>query len=212
MKYKEIWETLSQYDVTKYIEKKGKFNYLPWSDAWTILKKHYPDAKAMIMDFDQPDGTTLDVRYYKDGTASVTCSVTIGECGQSESLPVMDSRNSAIADPNAFEINKAHKRCLVKCLALFGLGISVYRGEDLPILEEISQSKSNSGSPISESGGSNGSIPPTTLDFGKHKGKDVKDVPIDYLKWLKSNSEVEIYREVAKAEINRRVAESGETF
>ena len=210
--YKEIWDNLSQYNVTKHLEKKGKFNYLSWADAWAILKKHYPESKAMIMDFEQPDGTTLDARYYKDGTASVTCSVMIGECGQSESLPVMDNRNKAIVDPNAMDINTAHKRCLVKCLALFGLGISVYRGEDLPIEEEISQSKSNSGSPISESGGSNGSIPPTTLDFGKHKGKDVKDVPIDYLKWLKSNSEVDVYKAVAKAEIERRMADAGDTF
>jgi hypothetical protein len=51
-------------------------------------------------------------------------------------LPVMDHRNKAIQKPNAFEVNTAMQRCLVKAIALHGLGLYIYAGEDLPEGEE----------------------------------------------------------------------------
>jgi hypothetical protein len=47
-------------------------------------------------------------------------------------LPVMDNRNKAIPKPNAFDVNKAQMRCLAKAIAMHGLGLYIYAGEDLP--------------------------------------------------------------------------------
>ena len=37
--------------------------------------------------------------------------------------------------PNAFQINTSIQRCLVKAIALHGLGLYIYAGEDLPTTE-----------------------------------------------------------------------------
>ena len=54
-------------------------------------------------------------------------------------LPVMDFKNKAISKPNAFDINKAMMRCLVKGIAVHGLGLYIYAGEDLPEEEKNQQ-------------------------------------------------------------------------
>jgi len=65
-------------------------------------------------------------------TLMVFCSVTaFGKTMQAQ-LPVMDYRNKAIPSPNAFAVNTAMQRCLVKAIALHGLGLYIYAGEDLP--------------------------------------------------------------------------------
>jgi hypothetical protein len=51
-------------------------------------------------------------------------------------LPVMNHKNQAISNPDAFQINTAKMRCLTKCLAMFGLGHYIYAGEDLPEVEQ----------------------------------------------------------------------------
>lgn len=62
----------------------------------------------------------------------VWVSVTMGGRTRDCFLPVMDHRNKPITNPDAFQINTALMRCLTKCLALFGLGLYIYAGEDLP--------------------------------------------------------------------------------
>jgi hypothetical protein len=52
-------------------------------------------------------------------------------------LPVMGNKNEAIANPDAFQVNKNMMRCLVKAIACHGLGIKVYAGEDLPSEQAI---------------------------------------------------------------------------
>ena len=59
-------------------------------------------------------------------------SVTIQGLTRTEILPVMDNINRAIPEPTATDINNSIKRCLVKCFALFGLGLYIYQGEALP--------------------------------------------------------------------------------
>lgn len=62
----------------------------------------------------------------------VRTEVTVGEETHEMWLPIMDNRNRAVMEPNAMDINKAVMRCLTKNLAMFGLGLYIYAGEDLP--------------------------------------------------------------------------------
>jgi len=44
----------------------------------------------------------------------------------------MDYKNKPILNPDAFAVNTAIMRCMTKALALHGLGIYIYAGDDLP--------------------------------------------------------------------------------
>jgi len=122
-----IWKTLSAIDCNKHIEKKGGFSYLSWTWAWAMVKEKYPLARYEL----------LDDHIFSDGTMEVRVSVTITQpelvpLENTMWLPVLDFKNKAIANPNAFDINSARMRCLVKCLAMFGLGHYIYAGESAP--------------------------------------------------------------------------------
>jgi len=80
-----------------------------------------------------------DVRvpYLRDKSGCyVQVSVTIDNRKRTEILPVLNHVNKPIANPTSFEVNTSIKRCLAKCLALHGLGLYIYRGEDLPFEDE----------------------------------------------------------------------------
>jgi hypothetical protein len=61
----------------------------------------------------------------------VFCTVTAFGKSMTAQLPVMDYRNKAIPNPDAFAVNTAMQRCLTKGIALHGLGLSLYAGEDI---------------------------------------------------------------------------------
>jgi len=122
---KSIWATLSAIDCSKHVDKKGGFDYLAWTWAWAMVKDHYPNAEYRL----EPDG------YYSDGSMEVRVTVTILDLSHIMWLPVLDFRNQAIANPNAFNVNSARMRCLVKALAMFGLGHYIYAGESAPVGE-----------------------------------------------------------------------------
>ena len=65
-------------------------------------------------------------------TAEVNVAVTVEGVTHAMWLPVMDNRNKSIVNPTTRDISDARMRCLVKCIAMFGLGIYIYAGEDLP--------------------------------------------------------------------------------
>ena len=142
---KEIWETLSQIDVSEHIEEKGdrKLSYLSWSWAWATLMGAYPQATYEFREFARGDGTLTDIlQYPHHDTASVHCTVTIDDVSRSMWLPVMDYRNNAIAAPDARAISDTKMRCLVKCLAMHGLGLMLYQDfSDLPDPEKTNQPK-----------------------------------------------------------------------
>ena len=117
-----VWETLSKIDCSQYVERKGNLTYLSWAWAWGITKQNFHDANYEM----QPHET------FPDGTVMVRCKVTIQEVTHEMWLPVMDHRNKAISNPDAFQINTSMMRCLTKCLAMFGLGHYIYAGEDVP--------------------------------------------------------------------------------
>ena len=120
MTYKNIWETLSSVDCNKHTDKKGGLTYLSWAWAWGILMDHFPDA---TFEFGENEN-------HADGSMTVHCTVTIGECKRSMWLPVMDYKNAAIKSANSRDISDNKMRCLTKALALFGLGHYIYAGED----------------------------------------------------------------------------------
>ena len=126
--YKEIWDTLSKVDVSEYVEEKMNLKYLSWSRAWWLLMEHYSQAT-----YEYHEGRKFD-----DGTVEVSVTITIGGTSRMATLPVMDYKNKAIISPDARQINDNKQRCFVKAIAMYGLGIDLYRGmsDDLPDAEK----------------------------------------------------------------------------
>lgn len=147
------------------MKKGPALSYVSWSWAWNFVKSIYPDTPtpkftkykemalttvqepykvkygnqeytkyrtvvkhAELIDREVPYLTTMT------GTM-VECTITIEGEPYTESLYVMDNNNNAVINPTMKEINKTQKRCLVKALALAGLGLSIYAGEDLPMAD-----------------------------------------------------------------------------
>ena len=131
-KPKSIWQTLSVINVNEYTEDKGSGNfkatYLSWSWAWGILMEHYPDAT--FENHLNQDG--YPCFFDHNGNAMVRVTLCIEDKCHTEDFMVTDNSNRAIKNPDSFAINTALKRCLVKCMAYFGLGHYLYSGEDLP--------------------------------------------------------------------------------
>lgn len=123
--HKKVWQTLSAINVNNNTQKKGNLTYLSWAWAWSTLMEYFPESVYGFND-----------RTLPDGTMEVTCTLIISEGEESVVremwLPVMDYRNKAIANPDAFQINTAKMRCLTKCISMMGLGMYIYAGEDLP--------------------------------------------------------------------------------
>ena len=120
--YKEVWATLNALDLSEYHDKKGKFTYISWTDAWKILMEHYPFATYEF----QPE------TYESNGTVMSHCIVRIGHLERYMWLPCMDNSNKSLTNPTTRQIQDSRMRCLVKCLAMLGLANYLYRGEDLP--------------------------------------------------------------------------------
>lgn len=130
-----VFETLNKINVNEFKEKKGNYDYLSWSDAVQYVLSVYPDATWETHEFDIPvdrDGWTKHPYMLTESGCFVKVSVTIEGITRTEVHAVMDNYNKAIKEPTATQINNSIKRCLVKCFALFGLGLYIYRGEDLP--------------------------------------------------------------------------------
>ena len=127
-----IWNTLSQIDVNEHTEKKGRFTYLSWTWAWATLMKYYPRS---TYEFSKNE-------IHGDGTVTTHCTVTISQgmgcdiCTHQPKhtmwLAVTDHNNRPIKNPSASDIANNKMRCLVKTLAMFGLGHYIFAGEGLP--------------------------------------------------------------------------------
>lgn len=126
----EVFKELSKINVNDKTEKKGKFTYLSWSFAWAELKKISPTATAKVY---HDENTNMPYFASKAGVI-VKVGITVDGLEHINYLPVMDFRNAAIpADKvNMMDVNKAIQRCTVKAIALHGLGLYIYAGEDLP--------------------------------------------------------------------------------
>lgn len=122
---------LLKININERLEKKGNLSYLSWAHAWGEALRIDPNATFLVSTFDRGDGVN---QVYMDvnGTALVWVTVTLNGKPMTCQLPVMDNKNKAIPNPDAFAVNTAIMRCMVKALALHGLGLYVYAGEDLP--------------------------------------------------------------------------------
>lgn len=130
---KDPFAILSRIDFTNKIDKKGKFNYVSWAVAWGETLKQFPFASYEIKWFDGKP-------YFVDNFGvTIYTSITIDGLTHQMWLPVMDSSNKAkkAASIDAMDINKTTMRCLTKNLAMFGVGLYVYAGEDLPEIEDV---------------------------------------------------------------------------
>lgn len=160
---KSVFDALASVNVNDHTETKKTGNtnltYLSWPFAWAEVKRRYPDAHYEIEKFN-------GLPYVHDPLTGymVYTKVTINGVEHEMWLPVMNSANKAMRDKpyeyesgygsykkkgrveaaSMFDINKAIMRCLVKNLAMFGLGLYIYAGEDLPIEESGSEAEGNS--------------------------------------------------------------------
>ena len=140
-----VFDTLYEINVNDKAEDKNGLTYLSWSWAWAFVKRLYPDASYNIKKFEN----SLPYVYDENTGYMVFTDVTIGGHTHEMWLPVMDGNNKAmknepytittkygkeipVAAATMFDVNKTIMRCLVKNLAMFGLGLYIYAGEDLP--------------------------------------------------------------------------------
>lgn len=123
---KELIEKLLKTNVNEHTEKKNGLTYLSWAWAWAEALKADSSAWYKIEMFG--DKCYMDI----NGTAMVFVTVTMYGKPMTCQLPVMDYRNKAIPNPDAFAVNTAIMRCMTKALSLHGLGLYIYAGEDLP--------------------------------------------------------------------------------
>lgn len=125
---------LLKINVNEHTEKKNGLTYLSWAWAWAEVLKVDALANYEVQQFVHPDNQSLLVPYQDiGGSCIVWVSVTIFNKTVKVQLPVLDYRNKCISAPNAFEINTSIMRCLTKGIALHGLGLYIYAGEDLPM-------------------------------------------------------------------------------
>ena len=112
---------LRKINVNEHTDRKGKFTYLSW--AWAVDQLLQLDPSA-TWDYKDP--------VYFAETLMVFCSVTAFGKTMTAQLPVLNHQNKAIQNPNAMDVNTAMQRCLAKAIALHGIGLYIYAGEDVP--------------------------------------------------------------------------------
>ena len=123
------FSTLQSVNLNDKTEKKGNLTYLSWAWAWAEFKKIHPSAQYSIKKNEN------GMPYFADESgAMVYTEVTADDLTYEMWLPVMDHRNKSLKGEaiDSFAVNKSVMRCLVKNLAMFGLGLYIYAGEDIP--------------------------------------------------------------------------------
>lgn len=190
------FEELSKINVNGHTEDKNGLTYLSWTWAWSEIKKQCPDATYEILKFEN----NLPYVYDENTGYMVFTKMTIGDQTYEMWLPVMDGNNKAMLNhmytyqvkvykdgvftgeykektvepATMFDINKTIMRCLVKNIAMFGLGIYIYAGEDMPEGYEISKEEAEK----------------IVINFGKkHPGETLGEIAKtdkNYLMWLVS--------------------------
>lgn len=126
MSEKNYFEVLASVDCSGSIEKKGGFSYLSWAFAVDALLRRHPESAWTVYDFDgSPYKCTPAGCFVKVG-------VTVNGIERVQWHPVLGNNNKTVKEPDAFQINTSIQRALTKAIALHGLGLSIYQGEDVP--------------------------------------------------------------------------------
>ncbi len=121
---------LSKINVNEHVERKGQFSYLSWPFAVSQLRQFDPVATWHVQRFDGLPYLNTEAGVF------VEVAVCVKGVSLSQIHPVLDSKNRPILAPTAFDINTSIQRCLVKAIALHGLGLYLYSGEDLPLASD----------------------------------------------------------------------------
>lgn len=146
---KTIFEKLFEVNVNEHIEKKNGLVYLSWPYAWAEVKKKFPDATYKIRllgerqlpyVFDENVGYMVFTEVMIDGLTHMMWLPVLNSANktmksESYTYDTRFKKGLQVEPANMFDINKAIMRCLVKNLAMFGLGLYIYSGEDLPEIE-----------------------------------------------------------------------------
>jgi hypothetical protein len=125
-----VFGKLSAISVKDKIERKGNLDYLSWANAWAMLKTIYPDAQRKVYEHDH-----TGLNYFTDGvTAYVKVGVIVHDIEHIDYLPVMDFKNNSIpvSKVTSTDVTKAIQRSTAKAIAMHGLGLSLWTGEDVP--------------------------------------------------------------------------------
>lgn len=121
----DVFKILNNVDVMPLTKKKGKFDYLSWSNAVREASKLFPAMIWEMTKWDNLPYLKTEVGYF------VECSVTIEGLIKTQMMPVLDFKNQTATAPKANDINKSQMRALTKAIALHGLGIDLWAGEDI---------------------------------------------------------------------------------
>ena len=125
----QIFKTLSEIDIKSKVEKKGSQNYLSWANAWGFAKQKYPSIQRVVY-----EDSVTGLNYFNDGKSGyVKVGIIIEGLEHIDYLPIMSHNNKSIGIDNitSFEVSKTIQRSTVKALALHGLGLQMWSGEDL---------------------------------------------------------------------------------
>ena len=130
----KVYQKLSSISVQDKVEKKGRFDYLSWAWAWHYLQSNYPNSTRRV--YENLDG----VPYFTDGKfANVKVGITINGVEHIDYLPVTDNLNRSIpiTKMTSFDVNNAIQRSTAKAIAMHGLGLSLWIGEDTARIDKI---------------------------------------------------------------------------
>ena len=128
-KQNNYFEELAKVNIKDKVEKKGNFDYLSWANAWAFIKLRYPNAQRKVYE-DQATG----LNFFTDGkTGYVKVGITINDIEHIDYLPIMDFRNNSIRIEKitSMDVNTAIQRSTTKVIAMHGLGLSLWVGEDV---------------------------------------------------------------------------------
>lgn len=140
---------LLKINVNDHTERKGNLTYLSWAWAWAEVLKYDPLATWVVHNYG-PDGAQQPCMWIGE-TAMVHTSVTVKGLRRECLLPVMDNKNNAVKSPDARKISDAIMRCMTKAIAMHGLGLYIYAGEDLPqVANEEDEARAKRGSELEE--------------------------------------------------------------
>ena len=170
-------DALLKTNVNEHVEKKNGLSYLSWAWAWAEALKADPKATFNVQMFG--DKCYMEI----NGTAMVWVTVTMFDKPMTCQLPVMDFRNKAIPNPDAFAVNTAIMRCMTKALSLHGLGLYIYAGEDIP--EQAPKNFTHRAMPQKED-----------IDLPEDQKQDMQDLAELLIELMESNVQEarEVYR------------------
>lgn len=188
-KNKHIFKGLSAISIKGKTDKKGKFDYLSWASAWSMIKTAYPSAQRKVYECQE-----TGLNFFTDGkTAYVKVGITIENLEHIDYLPVMDYRNNSINIDKltSMDVNTAIQRSTAKAIAMHGLGLSLWIGED------TLQTSTPKATPVSKT-----PVPQEstliTLDIGDNNWTKV-------LKYIASNKELGLPKIVKNLEVKYKI-------